>query len=228
LLTALVHVCGVLYANIKNHPVVLSLKHAGIALFHADFIHMAAADVDSLHYLKSGYLAPLELIFRMILQAFLAFYHHESHKKRGGINILEAAAVQFNHFRNSKCNSTNKITPWDLAISKNQGLTDWNKLVKPSARDFKPYREANNWVDYKEDFMITLEAQNLTHLVNPSYVVVNVDLHKAQQKFYTRCSETTCFTTRPSRPLSSTRRPRTLPSFGRRYARPTTNPSPLQ
>jgi len=31
--------------------------------------------------------------------------------------------------------------------------------------------------------MIALEAQNLTHLVDPSYVVVDEDLHKAQQKF---------------------------------------------
>ena len=31
--------------------------------------------------------------------------------------------------------------------------------------------------------MITLEAQNLTHLVDPSCVVVDDDLHKAQQKF---------------------------------------------
>jgi len=38
-------------------------------------------------------------------------------------------------------------------------------------------------VDYKEVFMITLEAQNLTHLVDPSYVVTDEDLHKAQQKF---------------------------------------------
>jgi len=30
--------------------------------------------------------------------------------------------------------------------------------------------------------MITLEAQNLTHLVDPSYVVTDEDLHKAQQK----------------------------------------------
>jgi len=60
----------------------------------------------------------------MILRAFLAFYHHESHKKRGGINILEATAVQFKHFRNSEYNPTKQITPWGLAISKNQGLTD--------------------------------------------------------------------------------------------------------
>jgi len=68
-------------------------------------------------------------------------------------------------------------------MTNNKGLMDWNKLVKPSARDFKPYRKANNWVDYKEVFMITLEAQNLTHLVDPSYVVVDEDLHQAQQKF---------------------------------------------
>jgi len=38
-------------------------------------------------------------------------------------------------------------------------------------------------VDYKDVFLITLEAQNLTHLVDPSYVVTDVDLHKAQQSF---------------------------------------------
>jgi len=56
-------------------------------------------------------------------------------------------------------------------------------LVKPSARDFKPFRDANGWVDWKEVFMITLEAQNLTHLVDPTYVVVDEDLHKAQSNF---------------------------------------------
>ena len=129
-------------------PIALALKHAGITLFHADFIHMTAADVDSLQCLKSGDLVPLELNFRMILRAFLAFHHHESHKKRGGVNILEAAAAQFKHFRNSECDPAKEITPWGLAISKNAGLSNWNKLVKPSARDFKPCREANNWVDY--------------------------------------------------------------------------------
>jgi len=102
LLTAIVHVCGVPHANIKNHPVMFSLKHAGVTLFHTDFIHMIATNIDSPQHNKSGTLAPLELNFRMILRAFLAFYHHESHKKRGGINILEAAAVQFKHFCNSK------------------------------------------------------------------------------------------------------------------------------
>jgi len=37
-------------------------------------------------------------------------------------------------------------------------------------------------VDCKDIFVIVLEAQNLAHLVDPSCVVVVVDLHKAQQK----------------------------------------------
>ena len=123
----------------------------------------------------------------MILRAFLAFYHHESHKKRGGIDALYSAVpLQFKVFRNSEYDPTKEITPWGLAIwpiSHNKGLLDWNKLIKPSARDFKPFREANNWIDYKDLFLITLEAQNLTHLVDPTYVVVDADLHKAQSNF---------------------------------------------
>jgi len=184
LLTALVNVCGVPCAHWKTHPIALALRRDGITLFHTDFIHMTAANIDALQHEKGGTLVPLELNFKMILRAFLAFYHHESHKQRGGVNVLDTTLpVQFKNFRNFECDPMKEITPWCLAISHNKGLMDWNKLVKPSARDFKPYREANGWQDYKEVFVITLEAQNLTHLVDPGCVVVDDDLHKAQQKF---------------------------------------------
>jgi len=75
LLTALVHDCGVPCARVKSHPISLALKHAGIALFHTDFIHMTAADIDTLQCDESGTLVPLELNFKMILRAFLVFYH---------------------------------------------------------------------------------------------------------------------------------------------------------
>jgi len=38
-------------------------------------------------------------------------------------------------------------------------------------------------VDHKEVFVIALEAQNLAHLVDPSCVIVDEELHQAQQKF---------------------------------------------
>jgi len=185
LLTALVNACGVPCAHWKTHPIVLALKRNGFTQFNMDFIHLTAADIDVLQCEKGGTLVPLELNFKMMLQAFLAFYHHESHKQRGGVNILDATLlVQFKNFRNSEHDPTKEIAPWGLAISHNKGLSDWNKLVKPSERDFKSYREANNWVDYKDVFVITLEAQNLTHLVNPNCVVTDVDLHKAQQSSF--------------------------------------------
>jgi len=183
LLTAIIRVCGVPHARCKTHPIVLALKHGSVLLFHRDFIHMTAASVDALQCEKSGTLVPLELNFKMILRAFLAFCHHQSHKQRRGINILDSAVGQFSNFRNSECDPSKDVAPWGPSISNNKGLADWNKLVKPSARDFKPYREANNWVDCKKVFVIALEAQNLAHLVDPLDVVVDEDSHEAQQKF---------------------------------------------
>ena len=184
LLTALVNVCGVPHAHWKTHPVVLALKCDGVTQFNVDFIHMTAANIDGLQCKKGGFLVPSELNFTMMLRAFLAFCHHESHKKCGGINVLDTALpAQFKVFRNSECDPAKEITPWGLAVSHNKGLADWNKLVKPSARDFKPFREANNWVDCKDAFLIALEAQNLAHLVDPSCVVTDVDPNKAQPSF---------------------------------------------
>jgi len=184
LLTALVNVCGVPHAHWKKHPVVLALKRDGISQFNMDFIDMTAADIDGLQHEKGGALVPLELNFKMTLRAFVAFCHHESHKKRGGVDVLDTTLpVQFKIFCNSECDPAEEIAPWGLAVSHNKGLSDWNKLVKPSSQDFKPFREANNWVDCKDVFLITLEAQNLAHLVDPSHVVTDVDLHKAQQSF---------------------------------------------
>jgi len=103
LLTVLVNVWGTPYALVKRHPIALALKHAGIVHFLAAFIHMTTANIDSLQHVKSGVLVPLELNFKMILRALSAFYHHESHKKRGGMNILASTAGQF---KNSATPST--------------------------------------------------------------------------------------------------------------------------
>jgi len=65
---------------------------------------------------------------------------------------------------------------------KSEGLTNWNKSIKPNARDFKPFREMNEWVEYKESFIITLEAQNLTHLVKKNPNIHDDDLDCVQRK----------------------------------------------
>jgi len=111
LLTALVNVCGVPHSHWKTHPIVLALKRDGVTQFIMDFIHLTAADIDGLKCEKSGDLVPLELNFKMMLRALLAFYHHKSHKKRGGVNILDSAVLlQFKAFRNSEHDPTKELT----------------------------------------------------------------------------------------------------------------------
>jgi len=72
-----------------------------------------------------------------------------------------------------------------LIASTNEGLANWNKVVKPNVHGFKPFRESNNWVDCEGSFLVTLEAHNLTHwhLIDLKHVVINKDLDQAQQKF---------------------------------------------
>jgi len=67
--------------------------------------------------------------------------HHVSDKQRGGVNVLDPAlSAQFKTCRNSECDLATEIAPWGLAVSDNKGRSDWNKLVKPSLQNFKPFR----------------------------------------------------------------------------------------
>jgi len=85
--------------------------------------------------MKARVLVPLEMNLKMLLQALLGFYHQESAKRCGGINILQSTIGQFKQFRNTVCNPTQEIIPWGLAASKNEHLSNWNKMSKPSTRD---------------------------------------------------------------------------------------------
>jgi len=57
LLTVLVNVGGMPYAEYKTHPIVLSLKRDGIVCFNTHFIHMTAANIDSLQCEKAELLS---------------------------------------------------------------------------------------------------------------------------------------------------------------------------
>jgi len=64
---------------------------------------MTAVGIDGPQCEKGGVLVPLELNFKMMLRAFLAFCHHESHKKCGGVNVLHTTLpAQFKAYRNSE------------------------------------------------------------------------------------------------------------------------------
>ena len=96
---------------------------------------------------------------------------------------MNATLEDYKKFRTTIYDPMKEIVPWALTSGKSEGLSNWNKSVKPSAREYKTFRETANWVQYKEDFLVTLEAQNLTHLVDPNYVITDPDLDEAQSKF---------------------------------------------
>ena len=120
---------------------------------------------------------------KLQLRTLLAFYHSASRVNKGGINISNARLEDYKKFRTTIYDPMKEIVPWALAQGKSEGLSNWSKSVRPSAREYKTFRETANWVQYKEDFMVTLEAQNLTHLVDPNYMITDVDLDQAQSKF---------------------------------------------
>jgi len=114
LLTVVMKLCDINPRLVKTSPIVLSLKQAGIIGFNSEFVHMTAANIDALQYVKGTGLVPLEMSNKMQLRALLDFYHHESAKNHGGINILESTSGQFKQFRNTIYNPTQEIIPWGL------------------------------------------------------------------------------------------------------------------
>ena len=43
-------------------------------------------------------------------------------------------------------------------------------------------RESNNWIEHKDGFLVTGDAQGLNHLVDPDYKPVNLELDDVQKK----------------------------------------------
>jgi len=155
-------------AGIKTTPIILSLSQAGIMGFNEDFVHMTSAHIDALTYVDPTTRAatPLAVNLKMKLRALLAFYHWVSHGKGGAVALAKIDSSNFDEFRTKACDPNEDIIPWGRMSSKSQGLQNWNRSVKPNARDFKTYRDSTTWNDWKDGFLITVQSQNLTHLIN--------------------------------------------------------------
>ena len=184
LLTILYRLLEIPRHEVVSHPIYQALRKAALVRWNGDFIHLTADLIDQLVYDDArGIEVKLEMSYKLQLRALLAYYHEVSHKKGGSANISGRTLDDDKEFRNSGYDPTRPIVLWWNVSAKNEGLSNWNKSIKPNARDFKPFRDGTLWVEYKEIFMITLEAQNLTHLVDPKYYVSDGELDKAQKQF---------------------------------------------
>ena len=183
--TVLMNLAQVPKAALPTHPIYLALKQNGIIMFNDNFTLLTTDHIEALQYIPVGGIEPrpLELMHKLVLRAILAFYHSESHKVGGGINMATRSLLQFKEFQTLAYDPNKPIIPWALMTTHNDLLSNWNKSIKPNARDFKPFREANNWLEHKLSFQITLDSQNLSHLIDEGYVPTDIDVDKAQQKF---------------------------------------------
>ena len=169
----------------KDHPIALSLTQSGIEGWNEDFVHLTAANIEYLQYVDptSGTLTPLAVNFKMKLRALLAFFHHVSHSNGGAVVLSKIDPSFFDEFRTKVYDPNEDIIPWARMTSASKGLQNWNKTIKPNARDFKTFRDSATWIEWKDGFLITLQSQNLTHLIDPNYVIIDQELDKAQSGF---------------------------------------------
>jgi len=188
MLIALIEKLEIPRANNTTHPITLALQKAAILRWNGDFIYLTADAIDKLTYndpRAGGAETNLQMAYKLQLRALLSYYHELSHKRRDGISINAPSCTlaEFKEFRATSYDPTQPIVPWWKMTTKSEGLSNWNKSIKPNTRDFKPFREMNLWIKYKESFLITLKAQNLTHLVEENPIIHDDDLDSAQQKF---------------------------------------------
>ena len=71
-------------------------------------------------------------------------------------------------------------------------METWHCNVKPSRSKFKDFHDEAYWFCEKEHIKTTLEAQNLSHLINPTYTPTNRDLDQAQMKWFYKVLQDVC------------------------------------
>jgi hypothetical protein len=107
----------------------------------------------------------------------------------GTINLTRVTRRQFNDYCVGAYDSTVKeLIPWNVlkpqAVAQQlTELANWKKSIHPTLSSFPEFRDEVFWVRTKENFESTFEALNLQHLIDPTYVPSNDELHKLQSQW---------------------------------------------
>ena len=170
--------------NYEDQDVPKALEAAGVEGFNADFIGLSEADILALEVPSTTTSPPkkLQLVkYRKLIQ-ILAYFHDRSRLKDQAIDISTVNITAFNNFAVGLYRPDQPIVPFGVAKTQTDDtdLDNWRKHVKPNGKDFKDFKDEYSWDKAKEQIMITLDAQNLSHLIDPNHVPTNARLDKAQ------------------------------------------------
>ena len=167
-----------------DDEIVKSLSYAGVERYSTEFAMLTERDVDTLCYQENGAIVALRLMKRRLIVVFLSYVHDAS---RPTGRLADPASLDFARFqiyRVSSFDPKRGIVPFRVSEASSTGNSDldsWKKTVKPNASAFKEFRDEAFWFRAKERFETTLKSQNLFHLIQLAFRVINRDLDEAQR-----------------------------------------------
>jgi hypothetical protein len=179
---ALVHLVGINESKYDSDPVVIAFNYFGIHQFKNDFLGLSKEDIENL---TTNGVEPVPLLSRRRLQALLALYHHACTQVNSEVSILRITRDVFEFFRTATFDPSAPIVTWTNAVAnspdeKEKQLIEWRKIIKPSKADYKDFRDDATWNSWKEFTTNTMQGHGLCHLIDPTYVPKNPDLHTQQ------------------------------------------------
>ena len=188
--------CGVTFwgvpdQNYADQDIPKALQAAGIVGFNSDFIGLAEVDIDALivpadPVNNEPAKKPRIMDYRR-LKALLAYFHDRSRKiKNGHISIASATKANFEAYLTGSHRPDQPIIPHNVPLpdQDDEALNNWRKHVKPNEKAFKPFKDEATWMRTKDQIKITLNSQNLSHVIDESHTVTNPRLDTAQQEWF--------------------------------------------
>ena len=177
LLYALVNILGIDINTFGEDPTALALFSAGVVTW-STFLMLSDEDYKDLQVAPStphGHPVPLPLAYRRKLHALSSFQHAASYQAGKTSRITRCTKAMYDAYRVAEYDPNVPIKPWSTkaglsATSPTEALNSWNRAVRPSASDFKLFKDETIWSRYKEEFTTSAEAIGLSHLLDDKHV----------------------------------------------------------
>ena len=96
----------------------------------------------------------------------------------------ELSPTRFGEYRLSEYNSNAGISRYGAHTAKEEKSASeaWKKSLRvPDSKEFKEMKYDYDWIRLQEEWKITLSSYALTHLIDPDYVVTDVETDRLQQ-----------------------------------------------
>ena len=174
--------------NYLDDPIVKSFRQSGIT--RIDHLFLLDFDaINQLQYFEYGVQQDLPIPTKAILKILISFCHNASQMANGTIDLTRISMDQFNDYCIGAYDSSIKeLIPWNVlkpqAIAQQMSeLANCKKSICPSFNAFPEFRDEVFWVRTKENFESMFKALSLQHLIDPTYVPSNDELHKLQSQW---------------------------------------------